>query len=165
MKSISILLLTAYLFIGFSIYAPIPAQAQISIVRSCNLGYDAPYLAQIACPLVNLLNIATVGSGLILVVMLINVGIKYIMAQGDPKGLMAAQQAGTWAIIGFIVVIGAITLTGLLNTLAGSNKESVITNPFQSLIQAIDELLDWADVRKSPETTIDIIDKETEPGE
>ncbi|KKU31187.1 MAG: hypothetical protein UX44_C0007G0011 [candidate division WWE3 bacterium GW2011_GWA1_46_21] len=74
-----------------------------------------------------IINIA-LGVGVALtIVFLILGGIQYVMSKGDQK---AAQQARDWltnAVIGFIVVLGALTIRVIVEKLLGADTGSIDT--------------------------------------
>lgn len=63
------------------------------------------------------------GVGIALtVIYLILGGIKYIMSQGDKKGTLEARDSITNAIIGFIVVIAAMTIRLVILRMLGGTS-------------------------------------------
>ncbi len=48
-------------------------------------------------------------------------GIKFMMSEGDPKGIKEAKDRLTYSIIGFVVALAAYTIRSIIiNTLGGS---------------------------------------------
>jgi hypothetical protein len=67
-----------------------------------------------------------IGVGIALtVIFLVLGGIKYVTSQGDPKAADAARQALTNAIIGFVVVLGAITIRWIVGNLLGADTDGL----------------------------------------
>lgn len=48
-------------------------------------------------------------------------GIKYVTAKGDPKAKAAAQQSLTYAILAFVLSIGAYTIKTIIFNVIGGN--------------------------------------------
>ena len=62
-----------------------------------------------------------VGVGIALVVIfLVLGGIQYVMSKGDPKAADAARLSLTNAIIGFVVIIGALTIKAVVVNVLGA---------------------------------------------
>ena len=85
----------------------------------------------IADALAIILNIV-VGIGIALVVIfLVFGGIQYVMSKGDPKAAATAQQAITNAIIGFVIIVGALTIKIIVgNIIGGGNVTIENVTPF-----------------------------------
>ncbi len=72
-------------------------------------------------------NIA-LGSGIALtIIYLILGGIKYIMSQGDKANTMVAREWLTNAIIGFVIVIAAMSIRSIIVSALGGNIDSART--------------------------------------
>lgn len=74
-----------------------------------------------------------VGVGIALVVIfLVLGGIQYVMSKGDPKAADAARLSLTNAIIGFVVIIGALTIKAVVLNVLGADGTEVpgITDGF-----------------------------------
>lgn len=106
----------------------------------------APDPAEIVCPVVRVVNIFLLSSGAILIIMLLFGGVKLAMAHGDPKGYQAATGTWTMALVGFFVVVGAITLLTVVGKLIGWTY----ADPFTSLQTAIRELMALIGVTTTP---------------
>lgn len=85
-------------------------------------GWTANSLVSLA------LNVGTLIAGVILVFLLIGGGVKIIQGagSGDSKSASQGQQAITWAIAGFLVVVFAYWGIRLIETIVGVN---FTTNP------------------------------------
>lgn len=67
-----------------------------------------------------------IGVGVALTVIYLALGgIKYITAQGDTKAADEARQALTNAVIGFIVVLGAITIRLIVENILDTNGVTI----------------------------------------
>lgn len=101
----------------------------------------APSPLAIICPLVRYLNIVLFASAAVFVMMIFATAIKYALAQGDPKALQGAKGTLTWAILGFIVIIGVFTLLVIFKNVLGL-KDNPILNPVGVLNDSLMDLLD-----------------------
>lgn len=52
---------------------------------------------------------------------LIMSGIKIIMSKGDPKAKSAAHQALTWAVVAFVLTVGAFTVKQIIFNVVGGD--------------------------------------------
>lgn len=76
--------------------------------------------------LFNLVLNVIVGVGIALVVIfLVLGGIQYVMSKGDPKAADAARLSLTNAIIGFVVIIGALTIKAVVLNVLGQGDITV----------------------------------------
>lgn len=66
-----------------------------------------------------------IGVGLA-VIFLVLAGIAWATSQGDPKAVQKAQVKLTWAIIGFVIVIGAIAGKVLVESLLGASPTPIL---------------------------------------
>lgn len=101
----------------------------------------APSPLAIICPLIRYLNIILFASAAVFVMMVFATAIKYSLAQGDPKALQGAKGTLTWAIVGFIVIIGVFTMLIIFKNVLGL-KDNPILNPVGVLNDNLMELLD-----------------------
>jgi hypothetical protein len=65
-------------------------------------------------------NIVLGAAGIVLFVMLVMGGIKYLTSGGDPKATEAAQKTLTSAIVGLIIVITAFLILRFVSAFTGS---------------------------------------------
>lgn len=78
-----------------------------------------PQLSGLACVLVKLISSGLgVLAGVGAIFMLIG-GVKYATATGDPKALESAKKTLTYAILGFIIVLGARAILTFIATILG----------------------------------------------
>ena len=59
--------------------------------------------------------------GILLFIMLVAGGFKYMTAGGDPKKIEDAQHTLTYAIVGLLLVAGAYLILVLINTITGAD--------------------------------------------
>lgn len=86
-------------------------------------GAQGAQFSDIDFSLCGILNLAItvvfwIGVGLSIVFIVLG-GIKYMSSQGDPKATDAARKTLTNAIIGFVIVVGALAIRKLAATLLG----------------------------------------------
>lgn len=93
---------------------------------------DEPSPLAILCPIAKLFNVILLSSAAVFVIFIFMTSIKYAMAQGDPKALQGSKQSLTFAIIGFIVVIGSYTALTIIKNVLGLSDNPII-DPFRSL--------------------------------
>jgi|GEM_PF-3940235 hypothetical protein len=106
----------------------------------------APSPLAILCPVVRYLNLVLYASAAIFVAMVFASALKFALAQGDPKALQGAKGSLTWAIIGFIVIIGVFTLLVVLKNVLGL-KDSPILNPVGVLNNSLMDLFRKVGIR------------------
>jgi hypothetical protein len=110
-------ILSTVLSLVFAFYA------KNSYALDCNLdavpGTPAPLPSQILCPLVRVVNLGLILSGVALVVFIGYGAIRLAVSLGDPKGYEASMRAFLFAVIGFFIVVGAFSILFLLNKTFG----------------------------------------------
>ena len=67
----------------------------------------------------NILNIAGVIAGIILITRLISAGYMYLSASGDPKKFQQAGDTITQSILGLVIIAGSFIIIGLISRLTG----------------------------------------------
>lgn len=102
------LLCLAFLFNASPVYA----------VGGC-LTSDPPQLTDLVCVFVRIIQavIALGGAGALIFIIL--GGIKYAASGGDPKAVADAQRTLTFAILGFLLAVGAVTIIQFIGRLIG----------------------------------------------
>ena len=91
-----------------------------TVAGTCgSIDIDNPSPLAIICPFVKVFNVAVLGAGGLLVIIIIYGAIKLAMSLGDPKGYQAAQQTWFWGVIGFAVIVGAYSLIYILDKILG----------------------------------------------
>ncbi|MFH1565846.1 MAG: hypothetical protein ABIB98_01435 [bacterium] len=78
-----------------------------------------PNIEELGCVIGNVVEALLYSVAGITLIFLIRAGVRFTTSQGDPKALMSAKAQLTWAILGFIIAIGAIALIRLMGTLVG----------------------------------------------
>ena len=125
-----VLLFTVYCLL----FTPSPVYAQVSVWQgNCvyyHQGTPIATLAGFECLLNNVLSIALTGLGLVMFVMLVVGGFKYLTAGGDPKAMESAKGTLTWAIAGLILAILAWFILSAIQNLTGVNV-TTFTIPLQ----------------------------------
>ena len=69
----------------------------------------------------NVVNVALAFAGIVLFVMLIIGGFKYITAGGDPKGIEGAKKTLTYAIAGIVLVAVSFLILNFIASFTGAN--------------------------------------------
>ena len=69
----------------------------------------------------NVVGIALAFAGIVLFIMLIVGGFRYITAGGDPKGIEGARKTLTYAIAGMVLVALAFLIIQFIETFTGAN--------------------------------------------
>ncbi|MBU0649904.1 hypothetical protein KJ605_01640 [Patescibacteria group bacterium] len=109
----------------------------------------SPSPMAIICPIARLLNILIFSAGAIFVALIFITAIKFALAQGDPKALMASKQTLTTAVMGFIVVIGAWAILTILKNVLGLRADPII-DPFGALSRNFASLLEKLNITVTP---------------
>lgn len=113
--------------IGFSIgtllsvvlSSPVAAATQWEEGR-CVVGGVAT-LQGLECAFGNIVSIVLALSGIVLFIMLLTGGFKYLTSGGDPKAVDAARNTLTYAIGGLVVLVLAYVVLLLIKTITGVN--------------------------------------------
>jgi len=69
----------------------------------------------------NVVNVALAFAGIVLFVMLIIGGFRYITAGGDPKGIEGAKKTLTYAIAGIVLVAVSFLILNFIASFTGAN--------------------------------------------
>lgn len=85
-----------------------------------------PELSQLETVFGNLVTSLLALGGIILFLMLLSGGFKYLTSGGDPKSTEVAQKTLTYAIGGLVLLAGSFLILRIIGTFTGT--ESVITN-------------------------------------
>ncbi|HJX59327.1 hypothetical protein A2V61_01770 [Candidatus Woesebacteria bacterium RBG_19FT_COMBO_47_8] len=78
-------------------------------------------LRYLECVFGNVVNIALAFAGIILFIMLISGGFKYITAGGDPKGIEGAKKTLTYAIGGIVLIALSFLILQFIKQFTGAN--------------------------------------------
>ena len=63
------------------------------------------------------------------------------MSQGDPKGISGAHLTLTYAVIGFIVVMGLFTFSTILSRMLGAGDRFSAENISEGFMDALNQLM------------------------
>jgi hypothetical protein len=116
-------------------YAPLVAHAQTVSSTCGNVDYTDPSIAQLICPFIAFINVVILIGGAVFVGVILIASYKYATSQGDPKGTMAAQQTITYAVVGFVGVIGIFVLLTVVGNLFGFDSDLLGVGVYDRIIQ------------------------------
>ena len=88
------------------------------------VDWDNPHLRDLVPVFNRVYNTAILSAGAVFIIWMIVSGIRYMAAGGDEKAVASARSALTYAVLGFILVLGAYAIINILGNLLGT----VITN-------------------------------------
>lgn len=106
-KLFSFLALTAYSFL------------LTTSTRAADLGPPAAGKEQLVKLFTRIINLSVEAAFLVLFIMLIVAGIKYLTSGGDPKAIGSASGTLTWALLGILFLAIAWLLLLLIKSLTG----------------------------------------------
>lgn len=67
-----------------------------------------------------------IGVGVaIVLIFIILAGIRYVMSQGDPKALKQAQDALTWAVAGFVIILLSLFIRNTIARTFGTDINTI----------------------------------------
>jgi hypothetical protein len=92
--------------------------AQKTIEKGFEKG--APQLSDLNQVFGNVVGVALALAGIVLFVMLLSGGFKYITAGGDPKGIEGAKKTLTYAIAGIVLVALAFLIIQFIESFTGA---------------------------------------------
>ena len=79
----------------------------------------APTLSGLDALFANVVSVAIALGGIVLFLLFISAGFKYITAGGDPKGIESAKKTLTYAIAGMILLAAAYLILVFISTFTG----------------------------------------------
>lgn len=82
---------------------------------------DVPTLNELGSVFSNIVSLILGFAGIVLFIMLLSGGFKYITAGGDPKGVESAKKTLTYAIGGIVVIALSYLILNLIQTITGAN--------------------------------------------
>lgn len=130
------------IFMGYTATNTVHAQSGLS-ADLCNPDYlDDPSPVAILCPVIRVLNVLVLSSGAIFVIMVIYTAVKFALAQGDIKAIQGARLTLTYAVGGFIVIVGFYVILKIIIGIFDLNTS--LLNPFSLLESALDQLRKYA---------------------
>lgn len=84
-------------------------------------GDIPPTIGEFEVVFSNVVNVVLGIGGIVLFIMLLTGGIKFITAGGDPKGIDAAKKTITYAIFGVVFLALAYLILVLIQQITGAN--------------------------------------------
>ncbi|MBT6401162.1 hypothetical protein HN803_05850 [candidate division WWE3 bacterium] len=102
---------------------------------------NAKDISGVVIAVARLLNLLLGLSGAVFIIMMFMMAIKFATSVDDPRGLDAAKQTGTTAVIGFLVVLGFFFLVNALVNAFGLNDG--LLDPVGSINSATTNLMNW----------------------
>ncbi len=110
------LLIFTFYILHFTFYiAPVYA-------ADCNIGLDCPAgLPQIEQLFTRIISIMAGLGFVVLLVMLVWAGFKYLTSGGEQKAIAQAHQVVTWALLGIVFMAVAWLILQLIHTFTGIN--------------------------------------------
>jgi amino acid permease len=105
------------LFVGLLALLLIPSKTLAATIDTAN--GDVATIKGLEGLIANLISIALSLSGLILFIMFVIGGFKYLTSQGDPKSVEAAKGTLTHAIIGLVILLLAYVILSIVYGITG----------------------------------------------
>lgn len=90
-------------------------------MNSCSSATGIATIKDLECIFGNVVKSALGFAGIVLFVILLSGGFKYITSGGDPKALEGAQKTITYAIGGLIVILLSYMILVLIKAITGVN--------------------------------------------
>lgn len=113
---------TSFFTFLFSLIAPPISHAQWSAdcIGTTRKGFaDVPTIKGLECAFSSLVSAILPLAGIILFIMLLTGGFRYLTSSGDPKAMEAAKGTLTQAITGLVVLLLAFVILQLIKTITG----------------------------------------------
>lgn len=107
------------LFLPFTLTFPSPAYAA-DWGAGCAEG-DVATIKGLECAFSNFVSVILAFAGIILFVMFIVSGFRYLVSGGDPKAVEAAKGTLTQAILGLVILVLAFLILVLIKQITGAN--------------------------------------------
>jgi len=112
------------LFLAAIVYFSLPSSV---FAASCG---DVPTIKDIECVAGNLVSAALGLAGIVLFIMFLIGGFKYMTSGGDPKAVEAAKGTLTQAVAGLVVLVLAYVVLVVIEAITGVNvTEFKVTTP------------------------------------
>lgn len=80
---------------------------------------DPAKISEVGCVLASIISVVLGFVGIVLFVMLVIGGFKWLTSGGDPKGIEGAKATITNAIVGLLVIIFAYIILKIIETVTG----------------------------------------------
>ncbi len=91
------------------------------ISKAYAVNWDDPQLADLVPVFNRVYNTAILSAGAVFIIWMIISGIRYMAAGGDEKAIAAARSSLTYAVVGFILILGAYAIIAILGNLLGGD--------------------------------------------
>ena len=91
------------------------------ISKAYAVNWDNPNLSDLVPVFNRVYNTLILSAGAVFVIWMIISGIRYMTAGGDEKAVASARSALTYAVLGFILILGAYAIIAILGNLLGGN--------------------------------------------
>ena len=85
---------------------------------NCNASGIAR-ISDLSCVFGNVVGVSIIFAGIVLFVILLMGGFKYMTSGGDPKAVDAAQKTITYAILGLILILASYLILVLIRAITG----------------------------------------------
>lgn len=102
---------------------------------------DPKDLSDIVIVFARIINLLAGFAGATFILMLFITAIKYATSTGDPRGIEAAKQTGTMAVVGLLVILGFYVITTSLAEALGI--EGLLESPTSALRDGIQNSVWW----------------------
>jgi len=90
------------------------------ISKAYAVNWDSPNLSDLVPVFNRVYNTAILSAGAVFIIWMIISGIRYMSAGGDEKAVASARSALTYAVLGFILILGAYAIIAILGNLLGT---------------------------------------------
>lgn len=111
----------------FSLALLVTSNFNFTFAYTCsdlNYGNSETYsVAHLICPVIQVINFLLFSSGAVLIGMILLGAYKYATSVGDVKGIDGAKQTLTYAVIGFIIVVGTYTFLNVVASTFGISSD------------------------------------------
>ncbi len=114
------------------------------LAQSSNTSYDLLDLVDV---IARGFNIVMSGAGAIFIVFVVFSAYKFASSQGDPKAYAGAKQSLTYAVMGFLVILGLFVINNIIVDVIGLDSMLGDVNGVFDLIKmGVNLLYSWAGV-------------------
>lgn len=87
---------------------------------SCSpVAGDVPTIGNLSCIFQNVVQSALALAGILLFILLLSGGFRYITSGGDPKAIESAQKTLTYAVLGLVLILVSYLILVLIRELTG----------------------------------------------
>ena len=106
-----------------------PTHAQL-IAPGGSGGVTGLHLPELAGILVSIIEDMFALAGVVVVIIIVVSGIRYVLSAGDPKAAQSARAALTYAILGLILILLAVTFVTVVGNFLGVPNLNIVRIPF-----------------------------------